>query len=127
MKGADKYCEVFKENEQIGRLAFVPGEHARGKTFEIFVLPEGVQAKWNGRNNSPLNKDTVEVFGVVSGDPGWTEEYGWKHEGPWIDDVKTIYEGRKADQERLKRSDQAGKEQREKLKIARTNELLSTY
>lgn len=90
MKGADKYCTLFKETQQINRLYLVVAEHARGKTFHIFVLPKDEKAIPNGSMNAPLNKDAVEVYGVVAGNPGWTESYGWLHNGSWQDDFKNL-------------------------------------
>ena len=90
MKGADEFTRLFRENQQHGRLALVPGSHARGDTFRIFVLPDGEAAQWNGRNNAPLNHGAVEVYGVVDGIPGWTESYGWLHNGPWCVDFRAL-------------------------------------
>lgn len=95
MKGADEYCKLFKEAEQIGRLYLLPGSHARGKTFRIYVLPEEEKAIPNGHINPPSNKNAVEVYGIISGNPGWTESYGWKHEGKWIQDFNEIVEQRR--------------------------------
>ncbi len=95
MKGADKYCGVFKTAEQIGRLYILPSSHARGATFRVYVLPKGVDVIENGGHNPPLNRDAIEVYGVTCGQRGWTEEYGWLNKGKWIDDLEAIYEERK--------------------------------
>lgn len=89
MKGARHYAQLF-ETGQYGRLYITSGSHARGLTFRIQVLPQGEQAKGNGRNNLCLNPDAVEVYGIISGNPGWTEEYGWKYRGPWIEDFQDL-------------------------------------
>lgn len=86
MKGADEYYDLFKETHQKGKLYFVVSSHARGKTFRVFIIPNGEKARPNGCSNAPLNKDKVEVYGVVSGQCGWSEAYGWLHKGPWQDD-----------------------------------------
>lgn len=91
MKGADKYAQVF-DTQQIERLYLVSSNHARGLTFRIFVLPKGEEVIPNGNGNAPLNKDAVEVYGVVSGQPGWTEEYGWLYEGPWQQDFFDLFD-----------------------------------
>lgn len=80
MKGARKYAGLFKTG-QYGSLYLVSGEHARGKTFRIYVLPRGEAALPN-HNNPPLNSNAVEVYGVIDGQRGWTESYGWLQEGP---------------------------------------------
>lgn len=83
MKGADEYHNLFRHTQQIGSLYLVVASHARGKTFRVFVLPNGEKAIPNGDCNPPLNPGNVEVYGIVGGQPGWTEIYGWLHEGPW--------------------------------------------
>ena len=89
MIGADRFASLIHTG-QYGRLYCVSGEHARGKTFRVFVLPEGEEAKSNGPHNAPLNSDAVEVFGITDGQPGWTETYGWIHEGPWVADLEKL-------------------------------------
>lgn len=90
MKGARKYCELFKKAEQIGRLYILPHFHARGKTFSIFVLRKNESVIENHGINPPLNNGAVEVYGVVSGNLGWTESYGWIHHGKWVSDFEKI-------------------------------------
>jgi hypothetical protein len=94
MNGAREYAELFATSQH-GRLYIVSGYHARGKTFRIFVLPEGVKAEPNGPHNAPLNEDAVEVYGVVGGDLGWTESYGWLHKGKWQQDFEKLVAQRK--------------------------------
>lgn len=96
MQGAREFSELFSTG-QYGRFYFVSGSHARGKTFHIFILPVGANAVPNGNNSAPLNKNAVEVYGIVSGQPGWTEKYGWLHHGPWQADFNKIVEGRKSE------------------------------
>lgn len=91
MKGADDYYNAFKETQQIGRLYIVLHTHARGKCFQIYVLPDGEDVISNGDWNPPLNKDAIEVYGIVCGQPGWTEEYGWLHDGKWQEDFNSLY------------------------------------
>jgi hypothetical protein len=94
MKGADEFCKVFKKTERIGRLYLLPDSHARGKTFRIYILPEGEKVIKNGDCNPPLNSNCVEVYGIISGQPGWTDAYGWLHTGKWVDDFNEIYKTR---------------------------------
>lgn len=93
MKGASRYAKLFKTG-QYDRLYIVSGRHARGATFSIYILPFGVDGISNGENNAPLNIDAVEVYGVLGGQRGWTEYYGWKHEGLWVADFLIMVEGR---------------------------------
>ena len=95
MQGAREFSSLFTTGQH-GRLYFVSGSHARGRTFHVFVLPVGADAMPNGSSNSPLNKNAVEVYGIVSGQPGWTEKYGWLHRGPWQENFHKIVEDRKS-------------------------------
>jgi hypothetical protein len=79
MQGAREYANMFPSG-QYGKLRIVSSEHARGKTFHIYI---------GSKDNE------VEVFGIISGNPGWTESYGWKHKGPWQADFETEIEKRK--------------------------------
>jgi hypothetical protein len=94
MKGTEEFSYLF-ETGQYGKLYIVSGNHARGNTFHIYVLPAGVDAVGNGRNNPPLNPEAVEIYGVVGGNPGWTEYYGWLHKGKWQEDFLALVEKRK--------------------------------
>lgn len=125
MNGAREYASLFQTG-QYGCLYITPGEHARGKTFHIQVLPKGEKAKENGPNMC-LNEDAVEVYGIVSGQPGWTEVYGWKEKGPWQADFERLAESfrlAKADKER---KDQATTDKIEKAKRERKEALLRDY
>jgi len=98
MDGADKYYDLFDgKSQQIGRLFFRIHKHARGKCFHIFLLPEGEEVIKN-RDNNPLNKNAVEVYGLTAGQRGWTESYGWLHEGKWQDDFYLIVEQKETDE-----------------------------
>ena len=126
MKGAREYASLFKTG-QYGRLYITSGSHARGKTFRIQVLPKDVEAKGNGENNNCTNKDAVEVYGVVGGNPGWTEVYGWLHEGPWQDDFYALVEQRKALVEQRNKQISEQRAQQEEAEKKRKQELLADY
>jgi uncharacterized protein CbrC (UPF0167 family) len=89
MQGANKYAKLFTTG-QYGKLYITSGSHARGYTFRIQILPEGEEAIPNGSQNMCLNKNAVEVYGVTSGNPGWTETYGWLHTGKWVEDFERL-------------------------------------
>lgn len=123
MKGAKEFYDLFKNNEQFGRLHIVTGSHARGKTFQIYLLPSSEKiygAPWLVVNN-------VEVYGVISGQPGWTEEYGWIHKGKWVDDFNEIVSARKQKMinDSIKWKNQ--REQQEKDKNELVKSLLDSY
>jgi DNA-binding XRE family transcriptional regulator len=88
MKGTEK-AHLFKTG-QYGRLYITSGSHARGRTLRIQVLPEGEKALPNGSGNECLNKNAVTVYDAISGQRGWTEVYGWLHEGKWQDDFRKL-------------------------------------
>ena len=92
MQGADIYANLFRTG-QYGRLYLDSGEHARGKTFHIWVLPDaapivGAACSMDG---------AVEVYGITGGHPGWTETYGWLHHGKWEQDFADLVDRRYAD------------------------------
>jgi len=127
MNGAREYSSYLTKTKQYGKLYIVSSSHARGKTFRIFVLPEGEEAKPNGCGNAPLNKSAVEVYGVVGGQRGWSEFYGWIHKGKWCDDFYKLFSDKK---EAIEKSNADRKKTIEEKLIESeiiTNNLLSNY
>ena len=93
MQGAIEYATMFSSGQH-GRLYLVRGEHARGKTFHIWVLPSAEPVA----GMPPWSvKDSVEVYGITGGQPGWTETYGWLHLGKWEQDFAALVETRRAE------------------------------
>lgn len=87
MQGAREYATMLRSGQH-GRLYLVSGEHARGKTFHIWVLPSAEPV-----TGMPWSvKDAVEVYGITGGQPGWTETYGWLHRGKWEQDFAALVE-----------------------------------
>jgi len=126
MQGASEYASLFQTG-QYGRLYLVSGEHARGKTFRIFVLPEGERAVQNGQHNPLLNRDAVEVYGILGGQPGWTEYYGWIRSGRWQRDFEKLVDDRKTEIVRNAEQFHAAEEARRLANESREAELLSSY
>ncbi len=124
MKGADEYYDLFSgKSQQIGRLFLQFHTHARGKCFEMYLLPEGVEIK----GDRISGRDNVEVYGETGGHRGWTETYGWLHTGKWQADFKAIVEKKKVE---LEKSNAAIKERRSaeaKKEQLRVQDLLSAY
>lgn len=56
-------------------IVLLAGSHARGTTAHIY-LEDG--------------DDRLEVYGIVSGQPGWTEEYGWIRSGSWCSKIEKL-------------------------------------
>lgn len=126
MQGAREYAKWVKNPVQIGRLYLLPGRHARGKTFRIYVLPHGEDVQEHGPN-PPLNKDAVEVYGVVGGNPGWSEWYDWKFTGQWILDFKEIINDLKVKEADARSKEEADAERERQAEEERQYKLLSTY
>ena len=77
------------ESQCFGPLYIVSGRHARGRTFYAYLLDPGQILKpspHGGNNRHPDLRNDQEIFGIVRGQPGWTEEYGWKMEHPRVQD-----------------------------------------
>ena len=92
MQGAREYATMLRSGQH-GRLYLVSGEHARGKTFHIWVLPSAEPV-----TGMPWSvKDAVEVYGITGGQPGWTETYGWLHRGKWEQDFAALVETRRTE------------------------------
>ena len=124
MKGADEYYDVFGgRSEQIGKLYLKFHKHARGKCFQMYVMPEG--AKPNQYGHAPEN--SVEVYGVTGGQRGWTETYGWLHEGPWQADFMKIVSERKAALEEKRKLNDKQKAESIKQEAGKTAQLLASY
>jgi hypothetical protein len=126
MEGAREYAMLF-ETKQYGKLYIVSSEHARGKTFRIYILPEGEKAISNGRSNSPLNKDAVCVYGVTGGNLGWTETYGWLHKGAWVNYFECLVKSKQIERDNKRRRTEATTEERDEASKKRIKELLSNY
>jgi len=126
MQGAREYSELFSTG-QIDRLYIVSGYHARGKTFRIYVLPEDEKAIPNSRFNPPLNKDAVEVYGIIGGQPGWTETYGWLHEGKWQEDFQLLATQRLFEKKEHEAIHALEKEEKKQQAELRKKQLLESY
>jgi hypothetical protein len=123
MKGAREFADLF-HSCQYGRLYVQIGSHARGKTLHIFVLPDGVDV---GQRSIYQVPDVVEVYGIVSGQPGWTEEYGWLHEGKWQGDFFALVESRKAEIEMQRIAKENHTKEQDDAQRKRIAQLLENY
>lgn len=127
MKGAREYAKLFKTGKY-GRLYFEVGAHARGKTFEIYILPKmGKEDDLPARFNINQYPDKLLVYGAVSGQLGWTEVYDWIHKGDWCNDFYQIVNKRKeqlkVEIEEKKRRERSIEEKRKE----RLKELIDMY
>jgi hypothetical protein len=111
MKGAREFATLIPSG-QYGNLRIDSGRHARGYCFSIFIItPHG----------------ELEVYGIVSGQPGWTEEYGWLYHGPWeLDFEKLVWEFRELQDEQTKKN-LAEYKKKQKIEDERKIKILNSY
>ncbi len=124
MTGAREFYDLFPTG-QYNKLFIQTGEHARGKTLHIWVVPDGEE--FEPRYERPFNSNAIEVYGIISGLPGWTEIYGWLHKGKWVDDFENLVVSKKLV---LKSNEERNKDTKlsvEKIEKERTKKLLSKY
>lgn len=104
MQGAGKYAiPIFLTYDQLGlekirvkeirdyfyygnHVAFVFDAHARGRTLDIYLIKNEEELKEKGL----FKCDRVKVYGMVSGQAGWTEKYGWILKGSWCKHITDI-------------------------------------
>lgn len=79
---------LFFTTQRYGPLYIVSGSHARGRTFYAYLLDTGQELTPNLRigpnNRHPSLRDDQEIFGVVAGQRGWSEQYGWIKSHPSV-------------------------------------------
>ena len=124
MKGADEYYDLFNgKSQQIGRLFLQFHTHARGKCFEIYLLPKGIEIK----GNVISGRDNVEIYGMTGGQRGWTETYGWLHTGKWQDDFNLIVKQKEKTKDENSAMQKEEMKKRELTKKDNIDKLLSSY
>lgn len=96
MQGAREYADLFKTG-QYGKLYIESGCHARGKTFKMWVLKDATVIGSEYPLNYHNSPDSVEVYGIIGGQAGWTEYYGWLHKGKWVEDFQNMVKKRKSE------------------------------
>lgn len=124
MKGAGIFSDIFKTGIHRHKKLYIEfGRHARGYTLEIWILDKS-NAEFTSIH---CYEGAVKVYGVVSGNPGWTESYGWLHDGPWVADFQRLVARLRRD--RRKRDLQTAKEiaAKESLKKKTAEEILANY
>lgn len=122
MQGAREYAQLFRTG-QYGRLFICSSSHARGREFNMWVLPEGETVP----EGSYPSAKAVKVYGPVGGQLGWTEWYGWLHKGPWQADFEKLVAERRsaiADAEERRQQEAAA---RERERLAQQADVLASY
>jgi hypothetical protein len=112
MRGAREYYSLFKNGETIGKLRIRCGSHARGAYFHVYVVD---------------GNESVEVYGILGGQPGWTEYYGWLKEGKWVDDFNALVSNRKAIKEMQGKNDKKEAKRAKEKQEKKENEILESY
>ena len=123
MKGAREYSGLELEGLH-GRLYIVQGSHARGKTLMVFVLPENIEFWDDGK---PVLTNAVRVYDVVSGQRGWTEQYGWVKEGKWQADFELIVDTAKTKKAKELYQAKLAKDKSRASALDKCNSVLSSY
>lgn len=122
MNGAREFS-LLMNTGQHGRLFISSGHHARGRTFHVWVLPFGEVV----REGCWPSKDAVEVYGIIGGQPGWTESYGWLRAGPWQKDFEALVAARRVAIAEAKREREEQEQAVEREKTQRAAAVLATY
>jgi len=77
-------CPGYGDGYKHKNVVFVLSEHARGETFKIWI--------YKSENfDDALVAEHLEVYGVIGGQPGWTEEYGWTISASWVDYILAYF------------------------------------
>ena len=67
-----------------GNIIYGLSNHARGKCFHIYLA----ENTYDLTDKEIVSRDNcLEVYGVLGGQNGWTEYYGWKHTGNWVEPI----------------------------------------
>jgi len=74
-----------------------------------------------------LNEDAVEVYGVVAGQRGWTERYGWLHLGQWQVDFHELVGARREELRRRVAEERDLEQRAEESQRERQARLLASY
>ena len=122
MNGAGEYGKIFRSGQH-GKLFLVSSSHARGRTFHIWVLPEGVQIT----DRPWYEPRAVEVYGITGGNQGWTETNGWQHKGPWQEDFFALVVKRLEEIAAVAAQKEQERSAREAEAVSRKAALLAAY
>ena len=126
MQGAREYAELFGGSGQYGKFYIETGSHARGRTFRIWIL-KSARTLTSTEDVHISKVEGVEVYGVVSGNPGWTEAYGWKHRGAWIKDFNEIVRKKKTEALQKKEKETVSELKKATKEANRVTEILDGY
>lgn len=119
-------CGGYGDGYKYENIVFLLSEHARGKTFSIWIYETDYII-------DALKDNHIEVYGMTGGQRGWTETYGWTKDGLWkpyieryFSDLHKIIEKREQEQEIIKQILGKMKLQEEQAEIDKFNMLFQT-
>lgn len=92
IKNISGYSE---ETYQYENIVFLLGEHARGYTLKIWLYK-------NTDIQDYLKEEHIEAYGIISGNAGWTETYGWIAKGNWCSCVEKYFSSLRSYSEEVK-------------------------
>mgnify|MGYP001601647952 FL=1 len=114
MNGARELGKLFGQGEfRSGKLLIVSGKHARGRYFHIYTVGD--------------DGSKTEVYGILGGQPGWTEYYGWLHKGKWQDDFFEVCKRQQQAVEKHRAELMAEKEARRRAEEEKVRNALAAY
>jgi len=111
MRGAKEYAVLFNSG-RYGNFRIESGKHARGYEFHVFICtPEG----------------ETEVYGILGGQPGWTEYYDWLYTGPWEYDFKKLVKKQIKIKEEQNKNNRLKLEIRQRINREKIIKILNSY
>jgi len=113
MDGAKEYAAIIPSGKY-GKLEIKSGRHARGYYFHVYICGDDPD-------------DQVEVYGILGGQPGWTEYYGWKKYGPWQKDLEKLKKHFEQKELEEKKRAQLEKQKEKEKKQKMEEKILANY
>ena len=144
MKGAREYYDLIQQGYRmdVGKLrklkleyqwnggdseafihdhfVFVTSTHARGKCFKIYLIDKY-------ETDQDIKNNAFEVYGVVAGHPGWTEEYGWIKKGKWVKSALSYLRGLEKEINKIKEAEELQIKNKQKEKNKLIEEKVNTF
>lgn len=99
---------------------FVTSSHARGYCFHIYLIKED----YNDLSDKQIRSNAFEVYGIINGQPGWTEQYGWLCKGNWISPILEYLDELDRGNKRYDEECKAAKEKREMEENEKTQKMI---
>ncbi|PHE64431.1 hypothetical protein COF68_06230 [Bacillus toyonensis] len=104
-----------------GNVVFVTSTHARGECFQMFLVEDP------HASDERIKNEALEVYGVVSGNPGWTEVYDWIHKGEWVEFIENYLRRLETQLQNISNEQRAIKEDKQETKDNETSSKLDKF